>query len=86
MDAAMLIPYSSAEEEQLASPVALRRIRDVAHGLAGTGGVFGFERLSDEAEALEGAVVARIDGHGAVADIRNAIAALLREIDAMPLP
>lgn len=86
MDAAVLIPYSSAEEERLDSPVALRRIRDVAHGLAGTGGVFGFEQLSGEAEALEDAVVARTNGYGAVADVRNAIAALLAEIDAMPLP
>ncbi|MFZ0559786.1 MAG: response regulator [Methylovirgula sp.] len=86
MDAAVLIPYSSVSEDRLHSPVALRRIRDIAHGLAGTGGVFGFEQLSGEAEALEDAIIAQIDGHGALGDIRNAIGALLAEIDAMPLP
>jgi hypothetical protein len=48
--------------------------------------VFGFEQLSGEAEALEDAIIAQIDGHGALGDIRNAIGALLAEIDAMPLP
>jgi CheY-like chemotaxis protein len=86
MDAAVLIPYNSADEEHLNSPVALRRIRDVAHGLAGTGGVFGFEQLSGEAEALEDAVVARINGYGDLAEIRSAIGVLLGAIDAMPLP
>ncbi len=86
MDAAALIPYGSALDERLHSPVALRRIRDIAHGLAGAGGVFGFEQLSSEAEALEDAIIAQINGHGALGDVRNAIGAVLAEIDAMPLP
>jgi CheY-like chemotaxis protein/HPt (histidine-containing phosphotransfer) domain-containing protein len=86
MDAAALIPYRSALDERLHSPIALRRIRDIAHGLAGTGGVFGFEQLSSEAEALEDAIIAQINGHGALGDVRNAIGILLAEIDSMPLP
>jgi Hpt domain len=86
MDAAVLIPYGSAPEERLKSPVALRRIRNIAHGLAGTGGVFGFDLLSSEAEALEDAVAARMNGSGGLADIRKTIDALLAEIDATPMP
>jgi CheY-like chemotaxis protein len=86
MDAAALIPYGSALEERLNSSVALRRIKHIAHGLSGTGGVFGFHLLSSEAARLEEAVVARMDGGGGLADIKKAIDALLAHIEATPMP
>ena len=85
MDAAALIPYSSALEERLNSSIVLRRIKDIAHSLAGCGGVFGFHLLSSEATSLEEAVAARMNGDGAVADVRTAIDALLAQIEATPM-
>jgi two-component system OmpR family response regulator len=85
-DAAALIPYSSALEERLNSSVVLCRIKDIGHGLAGSGGVLGFHLLSSEAASLEDAAAARMNGDGALADVRKAIDALLAQIDATPMP
>jgi CheY-like chemotaxis protein/HPt (histidine-containing phosphotransfer) domain-containing protein len=82
MDAAVLIPYSSALEERLSSTIVLRRIKDIAHSLAGSGGVFSFHLLSSEAASLEEAVIARMNGNGSADNVRKAIDALLAQIDA----
>jgi CheY-like chemotaxis protein/HPt (histidine-containing phosphotransfer) domain-containing protein len=86
MDAAALIPYSSALEERLNSSLVLHRIKDIAHSLAGSGGVFGFHLLSSEAASLEDAAVARMNGDGALAAVRKSIDALLAQIEATPMP
>lgn len=86
MDAAALIPYSSALEEGLNSSVVLRRVRDIAHGLAGSGGVFGFHLLSSEAATLEEAITARMSGKGGNDEVRNAIDVLLAHIESTPMP
>jgi CheY-like chemotaxis protein/HPt (histidine-containing phosphotransfer) domain-containing protein len=86
MDAAVLVPYSSALEERLNSSVVLRRIKDIAHSLAGSSSILGFHLLSSEAASLEDAAAARMNGDGVPADIRKAIDALIAQIDAMPMP
>jgi CheY-like chemotaxis protein/HPt (histidine-containing phosphotransfer) domain-containing protein len=86
MDAAVLVPYSSALEERLNSSMMLHRIKDIAHSLAGSGGVFGFHLLSSVAASLEDAAVARMNGDGALADVGRAIDALLAQIEATPVP
>jgi CheY-like chemotaxis protein len=44
----------------------LDRIKRIAHGLAGAGGIYGFAEISDAAAALEDAVIAELadPGHG----------------------
>jgi two-component system OmpR family response regulator len=60
-----------------ASPATLGRIREIAHGLAGTAGLFGLERISSDAAALEEAVVASQEGAGAAADLARALDCLM---------
>jgi two-component system OmpR family response regulator len=45
-------------------PSTLNRIKHIAHGLAGAGGIYGFVQLSDAAAALEDAVIAELAGSG----------------------
>jgi CheY-like chemotaxis protein/HPt (histidine-containing phosphotransfer) domain-containing protein len=85
-DAAALVPYSSALEEHLNSTVVLRRIRDIAHGLAGSSSILGFHLLSSEAASLENAAAARMNGDGALADVRKAIDGLIAQIETTPTP
>ncbi len=65
--------------------VVLQRVKDIAHGLAGSGGVFGFDLLSDKAAKLEDAAAACLMEGGGVDAVKLAISALLLEIDATPL-
>jgi CheY-like chemotaxis protein len=45
-------------------PSTLNRIKHIAHGLAGAGGIYGFAQLSNAAAALEDAVIAELAGSG----------------------
>ncbi len=47
-----------------APPHTLDRIRQIAHSLAGAGGIYGFFELSDAAAAVEDAAIAEIAGSG----------------------
>jgi CheY-like chemotaxis protein len=49
----------------------LDRIKRIAHGLSGAGGIYGFAELSDAAATLEDAVIAELadPGHGDEADL-----------------
>ena len=47
----------SALENGAAVPSSLAGIRHIAHGLAGAGGIFGFDEISDAAATLEEAVI-----------------------------
>jgi HPt (histidine-containing phosphotransfer) domain-containing protein len=51
-DAATLASCRSSLRRD-ASPATLRRIREIAHGLAGAAGLFGYGELSRDAAALE---------------------------------
>jgi CheY-like chemotaxis protein len=54
-------------------PDALEGMRHVAHGLAGTGGLFGFNKISDAAARLEEAVILKRDGFGTQEDVHCAL-------------
>jgi CheY-like chemotaxis protein len=54
-------------------PESLAAIERIAHGLAGGGGVFGFDEISDAAASLEEAVILKGDGSGTVAEIGSAL-------------
>jgi HPt (histidine-containing phosphotransfer) domain-containing protein len=45
-------------------PETLDRIKRVAHGLSGAGGIFGFAEISDAAAALEDAAIAELASPG----------------------
>ena len=66
--------------ESLTAPA---RIKEIAHGLAGSGGIFDFPNVSIDAGALEDAVSAMIDGRGNIDEVADAIATLLRRIKTM---
>jgi CheY-like chemotaxis protein len=59
---------------------ALERVRSIAHGIAGTGSIFGLMALSRAAADLEAAVNARLEGKGSLDDIEHAIATLIAQI------
>jgi HPt (histidine-containing phosphotransfer) domain-containing protein len=46
-------------------PATLDRIKRIAHGLSGAGGIYGFAEISDAAAALEDAVIAELSDFGA---------------------
>jgi two-component system OmpR family response regulator len=52
-------------------PGTLDRIKRIAHGLSGAGGIYGFAEISDAAAALEDAVIAELadTGHGGETDL-----------------
>ena len=58
---------------QDASAATLGRIRTIAHGLAGAAGLFGFDRISSDAAALEEAVVAARTPQGGAAGVVDAL-------------
>ncbi|HXN66711.1 MAG TPA: response regulator [Bradyrhizobium sp.] len=45
-------------------PATLGRIKHIAHGLSGAGGIYGFAEISDAAAALEDAVIAELADPG----------------------
>jgi two-component system OmpR family response regulator len=51
-------------------PDVLDRIKRIAHGLSGAGGIYGFAEISDAAATLEDAVIAELadPGHGEATD------------------
>lgn len=75
-DAAVLASCRAALDED-PGPAAVGRIRGVAHGLAGSAGLFGFDQISDDAAAVEEAVVARLAGYATAADVTHALDRLL---------
>ena len=76
VDAAALVEHQSALMDEAALPVTLAGIREIAHGLAGAGGIFGFSDISDAAAALEEAVIER-NGSGSIEEIARALERLL---------
>jgi two-component system OmpR family response regulator len=60
-DAAALSQEHLALKEENRLPATLNRIKRIAHGLAGAGGIYGFVDLSDAAAVLEDTVTAELD-------------------------
>lgn len=74
-DVAALMGHRSALKDSKAAAVALMEIGDIAHGLAGAGGIFGFPGISDAAAALDEAV--KLNGSGSPKGIARALDRLL---------
>jgi CheY-like chemotaxis protein/HPt (histidine-containing phosphotransfer) domain-containing protein len=58
-------------------PDTLDRIKRVAHGLSGAGGIYGFVKISDAAATLEDAAIAELAGPGAGEETDRALDDLL---------
>jgi HPt (histidine-containing phosphotransfer) domain-containing protein len=78
-DADALLQYWSAEEPN--SPALLSRIKHIAHGLAGAGGIFGFPQISSAAAKLEEAIIIHLDGGGTLGQVERALERLLTGIE-----
>jgi two-component system OmpR family response regulator len=76
-DAALLASCRSSLGRE-ASAAALSQIREIAHGLAGAAGIFGYEQMSSDAAAVEAAVVAE---DGTAEDLTYALNRLLSCIE-----
>jgi two-component system OmpR family response regulator len=79
-DAALLASCRSKLGRE-ASPTTVSRIREIAHGLAGAAGLFGFDRISSDAAALEDTVVAGLDGDGAPRNLTQALDRLMSGLE-----
>jgi len=63
----------SAVEDGSAVASSLAEIRNIAHGLAGAGGIFGFDEISVTAATLEEAVILERSGMGSMSEIGSAL-------------
>jgi CheY-like chemotaxis protein/HPt (histidine-containing phosphotransfer) domain-containing protein len=63
-DAGVLSQDRLALKEGSRLPDTLDRIKRIAHGLSGAGGIYGFAEISDAAAALEDAAIAELAGAG----------------------
>jgi CheY-like chemotaxis protein len=79
-DAALLASCRSALGRE-AAPATLSRIREIAHGLAGAAGLFGFDQISSDAAAVEETVVAMLDNDGTAKDLTLALDRLVAGIE-----
>jgi CheY-like chemotaxis protein len=62
------------------SPPALMRINEIAHALAGAGGIYGFAGITCESAALSDMAERNLAGHARQADVEHALDRLLRRI------
>jgi CheY-like chemotaxis protein len=58
-------------------PATLDRIKRIAHGLSGAGGIYGFAQMSDAAADLEDAAIAELGGQGTGDETNLALEGLL---------
>jgi CheY-like chemotaxis protein len=72
-DLVTLAGHSSALENGAAALSSLAGIRSIAHGLAGAGGIFGFDEISDAAATLEEAVIFEDGSPGSMSRIESAL-------------
>jgi signal transduction histidine kinase len=76
LEAIVLARYRSCIANGTASTASLAGIRTIAHGLAGAGGVFGFNEIGEAAASLERTVILALEA-GDVAGIIPALESLL---------
>jgi CheY-like chemotaxis protein len=60
-------------------PATLDRLKRITHSLAGAAGVYGFDKVSDAAAALEEAIIAELAGTGPANETDQALDGLLLE-------
>jgi CheY-like chemotaxis protein/HPt (histidine-containing phosphotransfer) domain-containing protein len=63
-DAAALLQDRFMLKDGIRQPETLDRIKRIAHGLSGAGGIYGFAEISDAAAALEDAAIAELASPG----------------------
>lgn len=80
-DLVALAGHWSALEDGSAIPFSLAEIKSIAHGLAGAGGIFGFDDISNAAAVLEEAVIVQHDGAGTIAEVGVALERLAASAD-----
>jgi len=72
-DIATLTSLVTAVLNETNEPIALSEIRQVAHGLAGAGAIYGFSDISKAAATLEDVIVADLDSPRLAAAIKHAM-------------
>jgi CheY-like chemotaxis protein len=72
-DLSALARHWSALEDGTDVLASLAVIGSIAHGLAGAGGIFGFDEIADAAAALEEAVTLKRDGSGTLEEVGSAL-------------
>ena len=72
-DLIALAGHWSALEDRTDVSTSLAEIRNIAHKLAGAGGIFGFDEISEAAATLEEAVILGCNGTGTVSEIGSAL-------------
>ena len=70
-ETAVLMKYRPQLNGDSASTELLTKVRDIAHGLAGAGGIFGFPEISDMAALLEDSIGLELSGTGSIEDIAH---------------
>lgn len=80
-DAVAIAHARSALRNETMSSGAMARIREIAHGLAGAAGIFGFGEISSAASTLEEAVITAVNAGCAPEGIERALNALLECIE-----
>jgi CheY-like chemotaxis protein len=80
-DATVLASLRLALQESSNTPATLSGIKHTAHGLAGSGGIFGFVEISDAAAALEEEVVKVLNGPGSAGGIASALDCLMSQLE-----
>ena len=63
------------------TPAVLTRIKDIAHGLAGAAGTFGFPQIGSAAAALEEAGIIQLNGADMLRDVERALERLLTALE-----
>jgi CheY-like chemotaxis protein len=76
-DSALLERYRTAIENASVPPGTLTSIRDIAHGLAGAGGIYGFPEISETAAVLEEVASAMLEKPPSIDMVIQAIDHLL---------
>ncbi len=72
-DMATLARHWTALEDESAVASSLAEIRSIAHALAGSGGIFGFDEIGAAAATLEEAVILERSGAGTMTEVRSAL-------------
>jgi len=80
-EAAILAECGASLKKDATSPQALEQIKTSAHALAGTAGIFNFQKVSCTASVLEETAIDRLAGNGAPGRVESELDALLYCID-----
>jgi len=77
-DAAALAKFRSKLEGGAPGSAAIEEIKAIAHALAGAAGIFGCDRIGDEAAMLEDAAIKQLRGQAKPGEVERELDSLLR--------